>query len=366
MKYSIKEIKILELIDWIVKDKINLHPPYQRNFIWSPKDQRLLIDSIRMGYPLPNFFIYKNGDGKYDMVDGQQRATTISKYVKNEFPDSSKSYYKDIDKEKFISYILNITEIYDVDTSKGESLESFYSLVNKRGVHLNPAEVNKAQYYNAPFMVLVNSLMDLQELTELDIFSSKTVQRMNDRSLVEELVAYLIKGGVTEKRKAVEELLESEIDEHDIDTITQKFHHIMEKMCVLNRIKPLNSTRFKQRNDFYTLFCFVAKHEELSIEVLKEQYNYLVFIDDNNYIRPTNEYCKTFKEYAYHCVTQSNSKNARQVRLQILEDVLLCNSLELKTPRFVDVCEYIEDELGIEEMQYKEIDGWYIVDVIHN
>lgn len=73
------------MIEWIKKDKINLHPPYQRNFIWSSKDQKLLIDSIMKGYPLPNFFIYKNENETYDMVDGQQRATTISKYVKGEF-----------------------------------------------------------------------------------------------------------------------------------------------------------------------------------------------------------------------------------------------------------------------------------------
>ena len=125
MKYSIKEITILQLIDWIRKDKINLHPPYQRNFIWSSKDQKLLIDSIMKGYPLPNLFIYRKKDGRYDMVDGQQRATTISKYVKGDFTDSDKHYYRDINQEKFMSYILNVTEVYDIDTSNGESLEDF-------------------------------------------------------------------------------------------------------------------------------------------------------------------------------------------------------------------------------------------------
>lgn len=40
MKYSIKEVTIKQLIEWIKKDKINLHPPYQRNFIWSSKDPK--------------------------------------------------------------------------------------------------------------------------------------------------------------------------------------------------------------------------------------------------------------------------------------------------------------------------------------
>ena len=85
MKYSNLEWTIGELINLIESQKINLRPPYQRNFIWSSKDQKLLIDSIRKGYPLPNFFILKNKDNTFEMVDGQQRAITIYKFIKNEF-----------------------------------------------------------------------------------------------------------------------------------------------------------------------------------------------------------------------------------------------------------------------------------------
>lgn len=60
MEYCNKEFTIRELLNLIESKSINLRPPYQRNFIWSPKDQRLLIDSIHKGYPLPNFFILKH------------------------------------------------------------------------------------------------------------------------------------------------------------------------------------------------------------------------------------------------------------------------------------------------------------------
>ena len=65
MNYSIKEIPISQLMQWIKSGRMNLHPPYQRNFIWSIRDQKLLIDSIAKGYPLPNFFIYKNTENGY-------------------------------------------------------------------------------------------------------------------------------------------------------------------------------------------------------------------------------------------------------------------------------------------------------------
>jgi len=362
MDYSIKEITISQLLEWIKSDKINLHPPYQRNFIWSLKDQRLLIDSILKGYPLPNFFIYKKKDGTYDMVDGQQRATTISKYVKGEFANSEKKYYQDIDSTKFLSYILNVAELHNIDVANDESLEDFYSLVNKRGVHLNSAEVNKAQYHDAPFMVLVNDLMDLQGLSELDIFSTKTVQRMNDRSLIEELVAYLFKEKETDKRTAVEELLVSTLEDSKIEKIREQFKSIVNTLCKLNEFKPIKETRFRQRNDFYTLFSFIAKHKELSIDVLETQYKFLVFADEKGYIRPTNEECEAFREYAYHCVTQSNSKKARQTRILILEEILITRDIQNKPLRLSDVCEFLEGEFDIDEISFKDINGYKVID----
>ena len=365
MKYSVIQKKISELLEWIKKDQIDLHPPYQRNFVWSLKDQKQLIDSIMRGYPLPNFIISQRKDGSYEMVDGQQRATTISKFVKNEFPNTNKLYFKDIDQMQFLDYSLVFVVIEDVDVSKGESLEEYFSLVNKRGVHLNTAEVNQAQYHNAPFMIMVNRLMDLQGLSELDIFSSKTKQRMNDRSLVEELAAYLFVGEITDKRKAVDDLLETILDEKQIQEVNKEFEKVLDKLCVLNNeVAPLNGTRFKQRNDFYTLFVYVAKHKEISLQVLKAQYRFLVFVDKKEFIRPSNEECEVFQTYAYHCVTQSNSKYAREQRLEILEDILICMEGEEKNERLSEVCEYLEGELEIDNIPFVSVNGYEVVDVV--
>jgi hypothetical protein len=364
MKYSVTQKTIAELLEWIKKDQIDLHPPYQRNFVWTLKDQKQLIDSIMRGYPLPNFIISIRKDGTYEMVDGQQRATTISKFVKNEFPNFERKYYRDIDQAKFMNYHLVFEVIDEVDEANGESLEEYFSLVNKRGVHLNTAEVNQAQYHNAPFMIMVNRLMDLQGLSELDIFTSKTKQRMNDRSLIEELVAYLFVGKITDKRKAVEELLEASLDEGKIKEVSNLFETVIGKLCGLNNeVKAIKDTRFRQRNDFYTLFIFVAKHNEVPVEVLKEQYRFLVYIDEKDYIKPSNEDCDVFQDYAFYCVTQSNSKNAREQRLEIMEDLLIYKISDEMSERLSSVCEYLEGENELDEIPFKEVGGYGIVDV---
>ena len=68
MKYSNVEWTIGQLMDLINCNRINLRPPYQRNFIWSSKDQKLLIESLHKGYPLPNFFILKNKDNTLSLI----------------------------------------------------------------------------------------------------------------------------------------------------------------------------------------------------------------------------------------------------------------------------------------------------------
>lgn len=343
MKYSNLEWTIADLLDLIKTNKINLRPPYQRKFIWSSKDQRLLIDSIRKGYPLPNFFILKNKDNTFEMVDGQQRAITIYKFVNNEFRDSLKQYYKDYKDNTFMNYRINVVLLEDFNGST-ETKEEFFYLVNKRGVQLNPSEVNHAYYYNTDFMNLVNRMSDYQSLIDLDIFTDKTMMRMNDRSLIEELAAYLIKG-ITDKRNAVEDLFESEITSDVSELHFVRFCNIIDRIKAIQDIKPINETRYKQRNDFYTLFCYVDIHIADPISILKEQYKILVFISDNGIISPSNDEYSLFKEYAINCVSQSNSKKARELRLSFFEKIL-ANVSDEASEEQQQLIDFADNELG--------------------
>lgn len=50
-----------------------------------------------------------------------------------------------------------------------------------------------------------------------------------------------------------------------------------------------------------------------------EQFKVLVFISNNGLISPSNDEYDLFKEYAINCVSQSNSKRARELRLSFLK-----------------------------------------------
>lgn len=359
MKYSNVEWTIGQLMDLINCNRINLRPPYQRNFIWSSKDQKLLIESLHKGYPLPNFFILKNKDNTYEMVDGQQRAITIHKFINNEFADLHKKYYREYAANSFINYRLNVVLLEDFKNGI-ESKEEFFYLVNKRGVQLNPSEVNHAYYYDTDFMKLVNKMSEYQSLIDLDIFTDKTALRMNDRSLIEELAAYLFRG-ITDKRNAVENLFEEKIEEGVANYEYSHFCKIIDRIKEFQTIKPINQTRYKQRNDFYTLFCFIDTHIEDVIETQVEQFKVLAFISDNGLIMPSNDEYELFKEYAINCVSQSNSKRARERRLLFFED-LLANISNNPTEVQLQLIEFANNELG-KKLSLKKCDRYLLVNI---
>lgn len=296
--------------------KLNLSPVYQRNFIWSITDQQNLIDSILKRNPIPNFFLLKKGD-LLEMVDGQQRSRTILSFINLQFSDFSGKKYSALNHADFLKYEFPVTLITDTE---GESIEKFYALVNKTGVHLNKPEVRKADYYETNILKLVESIALSKKFKELKLFSEGTLKRMNDVEFISELIV-LIKNGHVDKKNNLDDYFKTDLSTQECAEINIIFNTVFDKIIVLNKIFELNKTRYKQRNDFYTLFDFVLKHQSLKSESLNYFYKLLVLISSD--IKPTQDACEALKEYARNCVTQSNSKAARDHRLGFFENLLL-------------------------------------------
>ena len=359
MKFSVSTWTIKKLYELIKMNKVDLRPSYQRNFIWGKSDQQKLIDSILKGWPLPTFFIFQKSDGKYEMVDGQQRAETICRFIAGSISDSNKNFYKDIDTSRFLNFSLNFTEISELDEQSHEDIASFYALVNKQGRRLNDAEIFKAQYGNTKIMNAIDDMLNSEEMSQLDLFKKKTKDRMNDRALVEELVAYL-RSGFYDKRDAVENMYDSEISSEEIIELKTSFNTIIKRIAMLNVFSPINETRFRQRGDFLTLFSFIRTHLGISDDILKYQYQILLWLDRENLIRPSNEDCELLFKYAINCVSQSNSKVAREKRLQILEQILCHQEIDTDY-EYEQMIDYLKEKYP--GFSQKNIGDFYLISV---
>ena len=84
IKKNSKEYELRSFYDSNLKnDRINLHPEYQRDFVWNAYKQNLLIDSIMRSFVVPHFIFIKDYSGKYkqECIDGHHRLTVIKHFI---------------------------------------------------------------------------------------------------------------------------------------------------------------------------------------------------------------------------------------------------------------------------------------------
>lgn len=350
MKYTIEIWPIIKLINLYEDDKLNLNPPYQRNAIWSENAQKLLIDTIKNEFPIPVFFLQEKSKGFYDMVDGQQRTRAILGYIRKFITDKNGKDFKKGDFDNYDVPICILSNQLSV-----ENVREFYVRVNKTGLKLERPELNKAEFFDTTFLKLVSEITELKEFTDLGLFRKSDIKRMFDRDFVEELVAQLLYG-ITDKKKTVDIIFKSDIDQNEYLEIKSKFERILKKISMLNEHFPLNECRYSQKNDFYTFFGLISQLIDLTDEDLKYFYNVLITIEKG--IKPSNEDCDPLQEYAINCVTQSNSKNARKRRIEILEKILLNKS---ERPNLIQrkVSKYFTGKVS----KLKQIDNYFTLDL---
>jgi hypothetical protein len=344
-RYTYARWSIKVLLERISNRSLDLQPHYQRNAIWSASAQRRLIKTIKDGCPLPSLFIRELKNGKYEMVDGQQRCRAIFAYWKGELADDDKVVMTNPSSAKgklaspewrkiFESFELQVA-LLDQSFSDPE-VEKFYVLLNTSGVRLNSPELRKADYYDTNFLSIVRELCDLDQFKSLNLFGQKSVDRMNDVEFVSELLAFLLHG-FADKKERVEETYKEDISTAKVDELREEFISILNDVSTWNKRLPLQHTRYKQKNDFYTIFAFLARHRATPAEAKLYFYETLLRLDGA--ISPSQEKCEPLMEYALNCVSQSNSKDAREKRDALLKAIFENTSSDLNKSQ-KDIAKY--------------------------
>ncbi|MBB3797085.1 hypothetical protein FHY17_001313 [Xanthomonas arboricola] len=69
----------------VEKGAIDTQPTYQRRERWSAKRQSALIESFLLNIPIPPVYLAEEAYGKYTVIDGKQRLTTIARFMRGKF-----------------------------------------------------------------------------------------------------------------------------------------------------------------------------------------------------------------------------------------------------------------------------------------
>lgn len=81
-----------EIINMYRDKEIIISPEYQRAFRWDEQRQSDFIESILLGIPFPSIFVATNPDGKWELIDGLQRVSTVLSFF-NELKDEEGNPY---------------------------------------------------------------------------------------------------------------------------------------------------------------------------------------------------------------------------------------------------------------------------------
>ena len=158
-----KEITVREITDGYVNNDdegirgygglLDIRPKYQREFIYSDKEQAAVINTVLHGYPLNVMYWVKRNDADapcpYEVMDGQQRTLSICEYVAKKFSFDFKNFDNqpsDIQK-RILDYKL---DIYVCEGEDSEKLE-WFKTINIAGKPLNEQEIQNA-VFAGPFV----------------------------------------------------------------------------------------------------------------------------------------------------------------------------------------------------------------------
>ena len=124
--------------------KLDIRPPYQREFVYKDKQREDVIRSVLAGFPLNVIYWAARPDGTHEVLDGQQRTISIGQYVNGDFSIDEKYFSNqpaDIQRD-ILNYELTV---YLCDGEPSEK-QSWFKIVNIAGEKLTDQELRNAVY----------------------------------------------------------------------------------------------------------------------------------------------------------------------------------------------------------------------------
>lgn len=124
--------------------KLNIRPPYQREFIYDEEKRNAVIETINKGFPLNVMYWVKNEDGNFELMDGQQRTVSFCQYVNSDFSLNNKFFHNltQTEKDRILDYKCMV---YFCEGTDLEKLE-WFKTINIAGEKLTDQELRNAIY----------------------------------------------------------------------------------------------------------------------------------------------------------------------------------------------------------------------------
>ena len=225
------------VFEWMRKldrEVIISNPEFQRKLVWKPKQKSLFIESVLLNIPLPPLYVNQRKDGKYILVDGLQRTTTLHEFMNNKFLLSNLRVLTKLNDKKFSELTEELqTKVEDKKLfvyvmKPSVPLNMVYDIfhrINTGGTQLTRQEIRNCFFIGQATEILKELAGSSEFRLAIDNGISST--RMKDREAVLRCLAFRVLDYKTEYK-------------NDMDAFLGK------AMECLNKMNPVDIQRYKE------------------------------------------------------------------------------------------------------------------------
>lgn len=170
MKTTLKQYTVAEICNGFVYNtyegkglyglngKLTIQPEYQRNYLYAEKGGQKEIDvilSVLKGYPLGLLYFNKLADGRLEVLDGQQRITSLGRFVTEKFAvkyQGMEQYFSGLPEDAIRKINETTLLVWECEGEESE-IKEWFKTINIAGIPLNNQEIYNA-IYSGPFVTL--------------------------------------------------------------------------------------------------------------------------------------------------------------------------------------------------------------------
>lgn len=131
--------------------KLDVRPPYQREFVYKDRQRDAVIETLRRNFPLNVMYWAVQDDGTFEVIDGQQRTISICQYVEGDYSiaiDGHQLAFHNLQADQQDQILVYELMVYLCEGTDSEKLD-WFKIINIAGEKLTDQELRNAVYHGS-------------------------------------------------------------------------------------------------------------------------------------------------------------------------------------------------------------------------
>lgn len=179
--------------------KLTIQPEYQRNYIYSEGGkENACIDSLLKGYPLGLIYFNKLSDGSLEVLDGQQRITSIGRYVTGKFAikdnQGNQNYFSGLSQDQQATIMKSELLVYECEGTESE-IKEWFKTINITGIPLNDQELANS-VYSGPFVTKAKEIFSNTQNANIQKWSAYIKGSPNRQDYLRTALKWVSQGNI--------------------------------------------------------------------------------------------------------------------------------------------------------------------------